>query len=169
MPATMLAVVYWFHLLATILWIGGMAAMTLVVWPGLAGSAANEADAQSMMDGVERRFRPIGNISLIVLLATGVIQMSDDPHYKGFLIVDSLWAWGLLAKHILIGGMILISLITQGQILPALDRAKMLARKSAGGSPTQETAIRKRLRALALVNLALGIFVLLLTAIMTAL
>lgn len=169
MPTAILALNYWLHLLATVTWIGGLVILTLVVWPGLTGSLAPGADAVTVMDAIERRFRPIANVSLIVLLATGIIQMSEDPHYHGFLIVNSVWAWGLLIKHTLIGGMIIISLITQGQILPQLDRARLLAGIGRVAGLEQENALRKRLRLMTTISLCLGLLILLATAVITAL
>src|SRR5262245_18690314 len=113
MPPAALALNYWLHLLATIVWIGGLAALTLVGWPGLLKSAEPDS-AQPLMESIERRFRPYANISLIVLVATGIIQMSDEPHYNGLLVLNSVWTWALLGKHIVIGAMIVISLIEQG-------------------------------------------------------
>ncbi len=165
MPTAALALTYWLHLMATVVWIGGLAMLTLVVWPGRGEDSA----AWALLDSIERRFRPLANISLIVLLATGVIQMGGDPHYRGFLVVNSLWTVGLLAKHIVIGAMIITTFILQGQILPALDRAKLLANKGNVERIAQEAVLRHRLRLLTAASLALGVLALLLTAIITAL
>src|SRR5947199_8041127 len=34
MPTWILALSYWLHMIATIVWVGGLALMALVVWPG---------------------------------------------------------------------------------------------------------------------------------------
>jgi uncharacterized membrane protein len=160
MPVVILALTYWLHLIATVVWIGGLAMLTLIAWPGMGASFAEALDA------LERRFRPWANISLAVLLVTGLIQMGGDEHYDGFLIVNSAWTVGLLVKHVLIGLMIAISLVLQGSVYPALSRARLLASK---GASSDEAALRRRLRQLTAVNLSLGILVLLLTAVITAL
>jgi len=169
MPTAILALNYWLHLLATVTWMGGLTVLTLVVWPGLTASLLQGTDAATVMDAIERRFRPIANLSLVVLLTTGIIQMSDDPHYKGFLVINSLWTWGLLIKHILIGVMIVISLATQGQLLPQLDRARLLALSGKASGLEQERTLRKRLRLMTTISLGLGILILLVTAVITAL
>jgi uncharacterized membrane protein len=173
MPTLFLALNYWLHLLATIVWIGGLASLTIVVWPGIAASALKVQEGQpaamtSILDAIEKRFRPLANLSLVVLLTTGLIQMGDDPHYTGFLKIDSLWAVGLLSKHIIIGVMIILMLAIQFSIQPALARAVLIARKGAPAAQAEEDRLRRRLKTLAVVNLALGILVLMLTAIITA-
>ena len=34
MPTWVLALSFWLHMVATVVWIGGLALMALVVWPG---------------------------------------------------------------------------------------------------------------------------------------
>jgi|RhiMetdeSRZDD1v2_1073273.scaffolds.fasta_scaffold27967_5 uncharacterized membrane protein len=161
MPIWVLALSYWLHLLATVVWIGGLAMLILIAWPGI------ETTFRDALDIVERRFRPWANISLAVLLVTGLIQMGGDQHYTGFLVFNSVWALGLLAKHIIIGGMIVITLILQLNVHPALDRARLLAGRASASD--EGAAARRNLRRLTAINLALGILVLLLTAVITAL
>jgi uncharacterized membrane protein len=160
MPVLILALNYWLHLLATVVWIGGLAMLTLIAWPGIDRNFAGAVDA------LEKRFRPWANVSLAVLLVTGLIQMSGDDHYEGFLIVDNVWSVGLLLKHVLIGLMIVVAMIMQMSVYPALERARLLASR---GDATEDMMARRRLRRLTTINLALGILVLLITAVITAL
>jgi uncharacterized membrane protein len=160
MPVWSLAITYWLHLLATVMWIGGLAMLALIAWPGSDGMG------NPTLDALERRFRPWANVSLAILLVTGLIQMGSDKHYEGFLAINSVWAIGLLAKHILIGGMVGISAMLQWSVYPALERARLLARRSASGE--DEVMARRQLRRLTVINLALGVLVLLFTAVITA-
>lgn len=170
MPTFVLVLNYWLHLLATIAWLGGLAMLTFVVWPGLSSSGDGEPDRILPTFGLlERRFRPIANISLVVLLITGMIQMGGDPHYKGFLIIGSDWSFVMLLKHAIIGGMIIVTTIIQGVVLPALHRT-LFARP--GGPPADlESGLthHRRLKRLTILNLGLGVLVLLSTAVLTAL
>jgi uncharacterized membrane protein len=163
MPVWVLALNYWLHLLATIAWLGGTLILTLVAWPGLA--AADGPLRADLVRAFERRFRPIANLSLAVLLVTGTIQMSGDPHYEGFLRFANSWSLLLLAKHVVFLLMIGISLVAQWGVKPALDRAALLVRE---GDQAQ-TALHRRLRRLTAINLIFGVLVLLLTAFITAL
>lgn len=160
MPLWSLAITYWLHLLATVIWIGGLAMLALIAWPGSDGMG------NPTLDALERRFRPWANISLAVLLVTGLIQMGGDEHYEGFLAINSVWAMGMLAKHIVIGAMVVISAVLQLSVYPALERARLIARRGASGD--EEARTRRQLRRLTVINLALGVLVLLFTAVITA-
>lgn len=150
MPLWGLVLTYWLHLVATVVWIGGLAMLILTAWTNI--------------EGIERRFRPYANLSLVVLLVTGVIQMGADEHYEGFLIINDLWEIGLAAKHVIIGLMVVVTLILQFNVYPALERAKLLA----GRDDSEGEGARTRLRQLTVINLVLGVLVLLCTAIITA-
>ena len=155
MPLWALSLTYWLHLLATIVWLGGLAMLALIIWP-LAG------DALTLLERIERRFRPYVNGSLAVLFITGMIQMTADPNYEGFLVVDSLWSGAMAIKHVLFGGMLLLSVWIQVRTLPGIERAQILK---------DEEGIAQgfvRLRRFVTLDLAAGVIVLLMTAIMTA-
>jgi uncharacterized membrane protein len=164
MPVWVLALNYWLHLLATIAWLGGTLILTFVTWPGLAGAAVDGPLQGELVRAFERRFRPLANLSLAVLLVTGTIQMSDDPHYEGFLQFANSWSLLLLVKHIVFLLMIGISLMMQWGVKPALDRAALRVRE--GGQA--QTTLHRRLRRLTALNLIFGVLVLLLTAFITA-
>jgi uncharacterized membrane protein len=162
MPTLLLALNYWLHLLATVVWLGGLAMLVAVAWPG----ARRAGDA---LDDMERRFRPLANVSLLVLLVTGMIQMGGDPHYEGWFAVRNAWSATLLAKHLIVLVMIGLSLLLQFGAAPALARAHLLAERGVSGGESERAAARRRLRRLTAANLALGVLVLMLTAYMTAL
>lgn len=165
MPTLALALNYWLHLLATVLWLGGLGMLVLVAWPGIRW--ADDAQAGAFVESLERRFRPMANISLAVLIITGLIQMGDDPHYAGLLAIGDAWSAGMFAKHVVVIGMAAVAGLLQWGVYPALDRARLLAEKP--GGEERITAERRRLRRLAAINLGLGILVLMLTAFITAL
>lgn len=172
MPLLALILTYWLHLIATVTWIGGLVLLTVVVWPALIGQGGDDAPARAVLPIIERRFRLVANISLIVLIVTGLIQMGGDTHYEGFLQVNSAWTLGLLFKHVAVGGMALVSAVTQWIVAPAYERATLLARRGGAGADQAEaerTAARRQIRRLTALNLALGVVVLLCTAVITAL
>lgn len=169
MPTIILALNYWLHLLASVIWLGGLAMLTLVAWPEMRGRLTDGSTAQEeLIVGIERRFRPLANISLIVLLVTGMLQMGGDPHYEGFLAITNTWSATLLAKHCIIVGMLAITAVLQWGVHPALDRARLAAQRSEA-QKTEAQHQHNRLRVLTAVNLGLGLLVLVLTAYMTAL
>jgi uncharacterized membrane protein len=168
MPTPILAFVYWLHLTATVVWLGGLIALSLIVRPGLMHQPDN-TDHGVLLDAIERRFWPLANVSLAVLIVTGTVQMGGDPHYKGFLKIDTPWTIGLFAKHIVIVAIVAASAAMQWMVQPALSRASLLARRGDAPSIDQENRLRQRVRQLTLVNLGLGILVLMFTAYITAL
>lgn len=65
----------WLHLLAAIVWIGGMTFLSLVVVPALRSPELATSRA-ALLHRTGLRFRSIGWISLGVLLATGVLMLA---------------------------------------------------------------------------------------------
>ncbi len=164
-----LALNYLFHLLATVIWLGGMATLTLVAWPGLRRALGDSEQVDRAAEALRQRMQPMANVSLAVLLVTGLIQMSGDPHYVGFLAIKNAWDVTLLIKHIIVGLMIAVTAAMQIGVQPALGRAALLARRSESEGRTLEARLHHRLRYLSRLNLALGVLVLICTAFLTAL
>ncbi len=159
-----LALSYWIHLLATVVWLGGLALLALVALPALRqGSLSTNQWA-----ALQRRFTPWVNASLILLLVTGFVQMTNDTHYEGFLAVDSVWSQAILIKHVAIAGMILIGAYVQWRLHPAMERLVVLAEKRPGLAAEEEAQFMRRERQLLWVNLGLAAAVLFFTAVATA-
>ena len=155
---------YWVHLLATAVWLGGMALMALVAWPALNKGAL----AANQWLTLQQRFLPYVNLSLILLLITGFIQMTNDKNYVGFLVIDSVWAWAILLKHIAFGGMVTLTAYGQFSLYPAIERTKLLAEKRPSmATATQNDLHQKEVRLLRL-NLLCATAVLFCTAVATA-
>ena len=154
-----LAIAYWLHMLATVFWIGGLAALVLLVLPAAQRSLDNEAFAK-LLAGIQRRLEPLGWFCLALLAATGMFQMSESPHYQGFLAIQTTWAAAILVKHILFAVMVLLSAYLTWGLLPALRRSTL---RLAQGVPGAERLQRRNLLLLRL-NLALALVILALTA-----
>jgi uncharacterized membrane protein len=164
-----LALSYFIHLVATIIWIGGLALLVIVVWPATARLRTSETDLGAVLRflaAMRDKFTPLANISLVALLVTGLIQMAANPHYKGFLQIGDDWSRAIFAKHIAVIGMLVVGLALQGWVGPALERATL--RKMKGREAAELPALEQRERQLTALNLVLGVLVLLFTAIATA-
>lgn len=159
MPTFVLALIYALHLLATVVWLGGLVALALV---GGAGPQSAE-----LSDALSDRLRPLGNLSLAVLVVTGMIQMGGDPHYEGFLAINNPWSVSLLIKHLVVLAILAVAALMQFSVQPALARARLLEGRPAAAAEVQQAVTRQR--RLNLINLLLGGAVLLLTAVLTAL
>jgi uncharacterized membrane protein len=145
-----------------VIWIGGLAVLSILILP-VARNTIGDQDFARLLDGIQRRLDPLGWFSIIVLLASGMLQMSANPNYEGFLSINGLWGAAILVKHILFGIMVVINGYVTWGILPRLRRAALL---QARGKDTGETSNLqfKSLRMMQ-VNLIIGVFVLLLTAV----
>ena len=64
---------YLLHLMATVIWIGGLVTLALVVQP-IAQQLLDPAAKAQLLEAAHKRFQPLANISLIVLLLTGMVQ-----------------------------------------------------------------------------------------------
>ena len=159
-----LALSYWIHLLATIVWLGGMALMLLVAWPALQQGTL----ASNQWLNIQRRFLPWANLSLIILLVTGFFQMSSDRNYTGFLQVDSLWAWAILLKHIVFGAMVVIMVYVQAFLYPSMTRLSLLEEKRPDLAEKERAKLRRQEVRLLRLNMLCAVAVLLFTAVATA-
>jgi len=155
---------YWFHLMATVIWLGGLALMTLTAWPALRRPTLESTDWLTL----QRRFWPLANGSLVVLLVTGFVQMTNDPNYHGFLAVNSLWTGAILLKHVAVAGMALISIYMQASLYPALERTRLLAQKRPSLADAEREALSQKERRLLRLNLLCAALVLFFTAMATA-
>jgi uncharacterized membrane protein len=118
--------------------------------------------------GLQQRFTPWANISLVILWVTGFLQMSADPNYDGFLAINSLWAQAILIKHFAVVGMMVFGLYLQWRVQPALARLSLLEKKQPElASAEREILVRKENRLVKL-SLVCAAAVLFFTALATA-
>jgi uncharacterized membrane protein len=162
-PALFLAAAYWLHMLATVAWLGGLSALALIVLPS-AQKSLDAAAYSKLLGRIQERLQLVGWLSLSILGATGMFQMSANPHYNGFLAIDNPWAVAMFAKHMAVLVMVVASAYGTWGLLPALRRLALLR---AAGKPAGETEVARlarREKLLLSVNLVLSILVLALTA-----
>jgi uncharacterized membrane protein len=166
MPEWALTIAYWLHMLATVVWIGALAALALFVLPAARKALEGESYARFLGD-VQRRLDPLGWFSLIVLAGTGMFQMSASPSYQGFLAIENRWAAAILLKHLLFLGMVGLTAYQTWFLLPRLRRIAMRqARERQAGRSAQSAGEASRRSELWLMraNLVLGVLILALTA-----
>lgn len=158
-----LALSYWLHMLATIVWIGGLALMALVVWPGARAALGPGPQLAALIERLQRRFNPLAWTSLAVLVATGLTQMSANKNYDGLLRINNPWTVAILTKHIAVGLMVVIGVYMQWMLQPEL--ARLAALEARGRSTGSADRLRRREAQLMRLNLLCGLVVLALTAI----
>lgn len=160
-PDLALSITYWLHMLATVVWIGSLAALVLLVLPTAQRALEPKAYA-NLLDAFQRRLDSIGWFCLVVLTGTGLFQMSASRNYQGFLAIDNRWAVAILLKHIVFLVMVGVSAYLTWGLLPSLRRT---AFKLAQGKDAPEAARLQRQNTFLLrLNLTLSVIVLALTA-----
>ncbi len=162
-PSLGLTIAYWLHMLATVVWLGGLAAVALIVLPA-ARKALDEAAYSAMLAQIQTRLQNIGWFSLAILSVTGMFQMSASPSYNGFLAIDSPWAAAILIKHLVVGLMILTSAYVTWGLLPVIQRTALLRAAGQSVDSQQVERLQRRETWLLRINLLLSVLVLLLTA-----
>jgi uncharacterized membrane protein len=161
-PDWVLSLSYWLHMLATVTSVGGLATLALIIFP-ITRRSLEEAAYAKLVRTIIKRFIPIGWLSIAVLIATGLIQLSANENYIGFLAIENPWAIAILLKHIVFGLVLLLVFYLAWNLSPALERAAL--RKRHGKEAPEEEKLQRRGEQLITINLILGIIILLLTAI----
>ncbi len=162
-PAWALALTYWLHMLATVVWIGGIVVTNFIVLP-LSRSMLTETAYFSFYERLLRRLQSIGWIALAVLTATGLFQMSAHPAYQGFLVIESPWAVAIFLKHVVVAGMVLVGVGMMWGVMPQLSRLNYLLTTGKKMDETTRGQLHRRLIWLWRLNLVLSVVVLLFTA-----
>lgn len=144
------------HVLAAMLWLGGMFFLGVVGAPALR-AIEQPALRQRLFQQLGVRFRSVGWIAIVVLILTGLVNL----HYRGWLHWDGVFAsaafWrtgvgtALAIKLASATVMIIVSAIHDFALGPLAGRLEP-------GSP-QAIAFRRRAALLARVNALLGVVV----------
>jgi uncharacterized membrane protein len=159
-----MSISYWIHMLATVVWLGGMALLALVAWPALRQGTL----ADNQWFAMQKKFAPWANLSLVLLLITGFVQMTNDTNYNGFMVIDSLWAWAMLLKHIAFVGLTLLTVYIQFSLYPAMSRLAILANTRPQLATAEQEKLSRKEWLLLRTNLACAALILLFTAVATA-
>lgn len=163
-PAWVLTIAYWLHMLATVVWVGGLAALSLIVLPAARRTVTGPAYS-AFLTQVQQRLQQVGWFCLLLLAVTGMFQMSSSPFYKGFLAITNTWAIAILTKHLAIGLMVLASAYVTWGLMPSIQRMALLQSKGKQVDANLQARLRKREDLLLRLNLLLSVVVLALTAI----
>lgn len=156
MSPSLLAVSVFFHIVSTLVWVGGLLFMTIFVWPEVQRVLADNPALYRILSRLRKRFMPATNLALVVLIITGLTQMVGDPNYGGTLVFDNDWSKIILVKHGLLVIMVALGVLLQFGVIPALERATLLAERGKD-SEDQWSRLRRRERWLTSASLLLGL------------
>ena len=157
------ALITFFHDFFTAVWIGGLVVLAAAVMPGTLKALGRGPDAKRVLNAIQTRLSRWVYVSIVGLAVTGVLLGRRSGAVGGLFQFATPYQVALSIKHLLYLLMIALALV----------RSLYLARseptpRSKKRAP--EMTPRERLSAAALMlNLALGVLVLLLSAYLAAL
>lgn len=151
-----MALIYWLHMLATVTWIGSLAAINLLVLPASVRTL-KLVDQLSFISALQKKLEPLAWFCMGLLLVTGLFQLSANPHYDGFLSTSTQWSLAILVKHSLGVVMAVVSAIQTWEVLPSIQR--ILMRKESAKAE-ELTRLQKRETLLLRTNLVLSALIL---------
>ncbi len=143
---------YWVHLLATVIWIGGIAFILFIAIPS--AKQVLGAEAGKLMGAISKRFTPFVNFSIICLIVTGLVLSWFNKHVSETGISENILTSGLILKHILVLGMVVVHFYRGLVLNPKIVKIT---------SVNEKAALQKLSLNLVKVNFALGLLVLLLS------
>ncbi len=155
----LLALSHLLHVLGTVVWIGGILITLLVILPSSKAAIESAPMAGKLMKEVAKRFTPLANISILLLIVTGIFIFYYDKNYTSLLYLKNRWNVQIAMKHVLVAVMIIIHFY-RGLIL-----SKKIEKSSSKQNEIQTARLKKLSLDLVKANFALGIVVLLLTAV----
>jgi len=155
-PTWVMAVIYWLHMLATVTWIGSLAAINLLVLPA-SNQTLKLVDQLSFIAALQKRLEPLAWFSMGLLLVTGLFQMSANPHYDGFLATSTQWSLAILVKHGLAVILVVTSAIQTWEVIPSIHRILM---KKESADTGELAKLQRREVILLRVNLILAALIL---------
>ena len=160
-PTWALALTYWLHLIATVVWVGSLAAISILILPTMKRTLDSERQLV-FIEAMQKRLEPIAWFSMSLLLATGLFQMSVNPHYDGFISTSTQWSLAILIKHLFGIILVVVSAVQTWEVIPAIRRAIVRSKKS--DNAAEIDALRRREVLLLRTNFGLSLLILLATA-----
>ena len=144
-------IINFFHLLATVVWIGGMFFMDLILMPSIA--KIDPGESGKLMGMIAKKFTITAWSTIIILIITGILKTPGDMYFD----TSSEWGIFLLIKHILFIVSIIVGLVITLVFVPGLKANT----PKPGEMPSAEfISYSKKIENLSKTNLVLGILIL---------
>jgi uncharacterized membrane protein len=153
------------HLLATVTLIGLYLLTFFVITPA-ATQPGYDAAQVGVLLGVYKRAKPPVLVAWLLFAASGIYLTLADSQYEGIGQFNNAWSLLMLAKHVVVAGMILMSGFINA--CPAIGLMRPLEAAVARNDARQFQELIPRLRARERIMAVLGLIVLLLTAVAEA-
>ncbi len=161
MNVYILTIIYWIHLLSTVLWFGGMITNIFVTMP-CAMKTLDPPLVGKLLGAIMKKFRVIVYLSMILLGITGGIMNIVNKNYSGLMVLDNQWAGATFVKHILVVFMIILAVF-------AFEVLGKKAGKLAAKGPSPELGkLQSTQKIVGLISAVCAMGILFLTAMMNA-
>lgn len=160
MREILLTIFTWVHMLSTVIWIGGIFFILFVALP-----VAKQTLEQpgKLMAAVSKRFIPLANISIILIILSGIGIVVSSHNPFNLIKFSNLWTSTLFIKILIVLMMVCIHFYRGLLLTPKITRLT-----TEGGHSEQIEKLQKLSLNLVRTNFVLGIIVLLLTGILYA-
>ena len=143
---------YWIHLVATVIWIGGITFIIFIAIPS--SKQVLGAETGILMGEISKRFTPFANFRIILLFVSGIVLAGLNKQFSVVRVLESNWTMALILKLVLFFCMIAIHFYRGLVLAPKIMRT---------ATQTEKTALQKLSINLVKVNFTLGLSVLLLS------
>ncbi len=131
----------WLHIMATVVWIGGMFTNMVILRPVLAKTLA-PADAGRFMGALMKRFRAVVYASIVLLGVTGIPLKIINENYVSIINFENSWEIVSFVKHVCYGILVLLAVYMFEVLTPRMGR---LAAK--GPSPEMKALQKQQMLA----------------------
>jgi uncharacterized membrane protein len=145
---------HFLHLFATVVWIGGMFMILLVILPSAKATLESAPMIGGLMKEITKRFSPMANISIVVLIITGIATVIYDKNFTNSLDFSNRWLLTMFLKHIIAAFMMIIHFYRGLLLIPKIGKL------SAQGEDSRVIGLQKFSLNLVKTNLAFGIIIL---------
>ena len=100
MTQTLTSLSFWFHSLATVVFIGHYLLLALIHLPAMRSTSLEVSGP--ILSEISKRSRRWLYASLLIFIVTGIYLMLVDPNYLGVGNFRNFWSVMMLIKHILL-------------------------------------------------------------------
>ena len=152
-----LSILNWFHLVATVVWMGGIFINNLDVSPS-AKKSLEPPIMGKFMGTYIKRFGVLAYVSMGILIITGVIMTVMNPHNGSAAAAGSLWMQFTITKHVFVAILIIIGVYIMQFLSPKMERL------GAKGPSPEGAKLQKQLIGLGITSLIIASIILFLTA-----
>src|SRR3990170_7467370 len=128
MREIILAVSYWLHLIATVIWIGGITFILFIAIPS--SKQVLGAESGKLMGEISKRFTPLANYSIVLLFVSGIVLAGLNKQFSVVRTLESNWTMALTLKLVLFFSMTAIHFYRGLVLAPKIMRTATQTEKA---------------------------------------